>query len=339
MRHPVPRRLGRALGAALLAGLLGPGAASSEREVSPNTNGSVAIGVAPFERVSQHVGDLPDVALLLSDRLATQGVGRVVGPAEWTRSSAATSQGDVRGWAAEAGLDAVVTGRTTQLGRRLSMDVRLRSGRDGAVAATYVAEAAQGQDLGEAIDQLARQVVDGLPAVLGSASPAAVGTAPPQAGRAGSEGAAGGTQGSRGLAERVSGPISIRSEELEAIEKGGERTLVFTRNVRVAQGEWRLRSDRLEAFYPSGSSQPERLVAQGHVNIHRGEQNASCDEATYLRGQEQVICRGNARMEQDCGWVTGREIELHLDSERMLVRGDTEVHICRDGEAPAAALP
>jgi hypothetical protein len=41
-------------------------------------------------------------------------------------------------------------------------------------------------------------------------------------------------------------------------------------------------------------------------------------------------------MEQECDWVTGNEIELHLESERLVVRGDTQVHICREEESPAA---
>jgi lipopolysaccharide transport protein LptA len=336
MTRPSRRRLARALGAVLLVLALAPGAASSERQVSPNTNGSVAIGVAPFERVPQHGSAVPDVALLLSDRLATRGVGRVVGPAEWTRPSVGADAGEVSAWAAEAGLDAIVTGRTTQLGRRLSLDVWLRSGRDGAVAATYVAEAGRAEEVAGAVDRLAAQVIDGLPAALGEASNAAVASAPPKPAGPGAAGAANAAPRSGGLAERMSGPISIRSDELEAIEKGGQRTMVFTRNVRVAQDEWQLRSDRLEAFYPAGASQPERLVARGHVSIRNGEQTASCDEATYLRDQQTVLCRGNARMEQECDWVTGNEIELHLESERLVVRGDTQVHICREEESPAA---
>ena len=65
-------------------------------------------------------------------------------------------------------------------------------------------------------------------------------------------------------------PISIHSDELEASQNGGARRLVFSKNVRVEQGDLQLASARLEAFYPEKSNQPDRLVASGGVHVVQG---------------------------------------------------------------------
>ena len=54
---------------------------------------------------------------------------------------------------------------------------------------------------------------------------------------------------------------------------------------------------------------------------------ASCDEATYVNSKQRVYCRGNAEMQQGSDRVRGKEIELHLDTQQLFVRGGAEVRI------------
>ena len=136
--------------------------------------------------------------------------------------------------------------------------------------------------------------------------------------------------GPGGAAEAKSGfqstaPISIKSDELEAIQKGKERFFLFTGHVFVQQDNVTLHSDRLEAYYPEGSSQPERLVATGHVLIEQEGKTAICEQATYLNTAQRVFCRGSAELRQGQDSARGKEIELQLDTERMFIRGDALV--------------
>jgi lipopolysaccharide assembly outer membrane protein LptD (OstA) len=76
-------------------------------------------------------------------------------------------------------------------------------------------------------------------------------------------------------------PISIRADELEAVSTGGARHLIFTANVRVEQADVRIESDRLEAFYPKGEKQPDRLVATGHVRLSQENVKTEFGQVEY----------------------------------------------------------
>jgi lipopolysaccharide export system protein LptA len=116
--------------------------------------------------------------------------------------------------------------------------------------------------------------------------------------------------------ERSDEPISIKSDELEVLSEDGGRRLVFSRNVVVVQGDMRLRANRLEAVYPQGASQPESLHATGSVFVNQGDREARCQEATYVRTSDTIVCRGNAEVVQGCDRVRGREIEFDLATVR-----------------------
>jgi lipopolysaccharide export system protein LptA len=302
-------------------------AASSEAPVPPRTQ--LAIGIAPFERVASPGAAVPDVAALLADRLATKGVERVVGPTGLAaHATAEPSADEVRAWAAQAAVSSLVVGRTTRLGRSLSVDVRVRSARDGAVVGTYVEEVAQPADLGGALERLSSRVLEGAEAAL--AEPGAA------------EGRAGARGGSR-AAVRSDAPIQISAAQLEAFEEQGRKRLVFTGSVRASQGDLTLGADRLEAFYPPDSSQPDRLVAVGDVEVVQGDRSAHCDSATYRRAEDVVVCSGeDAVLTQGDDRVQGREIVFQLDSEVLTVKGGARVRIQPEKHAergPTQATP
>ena len=126
-------------------------------------------------------------------------------------------------------------------------------------------------------------------------------------------------------------PISIKSDELDVLSEGGGRRLIFSRNVDVVQGDIRLRADRLEAIYPEGGSQPDRLTATGHVTVRQKDRTARCQTATYVRADQTILCRGQAEVVQGCDRVRGREIEFDLEHDRVRVNGGASVVIQPDG--------
>lgn len=287
----------------------------------------LSIGVAPFERVAPPEASVPDVATLLADRLGTRGVERVIGPAQLGAEAAAEPTPEaVTGWASRAGVAAVVVGRTTRIGSQYSVDVRLRSGASGDVVGTYVAEIFRPDDVASAIDRLAAQVVDGTRALVGAAAPAPSRPEPPRAG--------GGEAGRRD-AEAPFGlkgfdreqPISIHADRLEAFQTQGARRLEFSDNVRVEQGDVRITCNRLQAFYPAGASQPDRLVASGSVRVAQGEREAFCDEAVYRRSQDTLVCSGHAELREGEDRVRGERIEFDLAAESVVVKGGASVLI------------
>lgn len=325
----------------LALSLLASGVRGGAREVPA---AGLRIGVAPFERVAAAGTAVPDIASSLAQRLSTKGVGRVVGPQELGGSLAADPPAeDIVARATQAQVDVVVVGRTTRLGGSLSVDTRLRSGVDGALLGTpVVVEASAPSDLGRAIDELAALVLEAAhrdPEVATTrlaSRPLRGEPAPnlaPEEKQDGSE---------EKQPFQSDAPISIKSDVLEAFDNEGRKKFVFTGRVRAKQDDLHLTSDRLEAFYPKGQSQPERMVATGRVQITQTGKRACCEKATYFRTEEKLVCVGdNARLDEDCDLVYGKEIVFHLDTEILEVNGTADVKIHPEGSEcrPVATCP
>jgi lipopolysaccharide transport protein LptA len=131
-------------------------------------------------------------------------------------------------------------------------------------------------------------------------------------------------------------PISISADELEALSRKGQRELEFRGQVKVVQGQLSLRSDRLQAFYPAGGSQPERLVADGSVQLVRGESRARCDHAIYEVTRDLLVCRGNAELQDGPNQLRGDSVEFDLAQDRVVVKGNAYVVVHPEPDAEAA---
>jgi lipopolysaccharide export system protein LptA len=293
----------------------------------------VALGVAPFDTASPEGGALPDVGSALAEALRAHGVQRVIGPAEIGGSSAAALEGEqLRALAERAGVDALVLGRTTRLGGRLSLDVRLRSGRSGDLIGTYVAELAASEPLGPALARLADQVISGAHSLEERAAPAA--PDPPTASAAKPAEASdapappSATSGQFGLeALGDDDPLSIRSDALEATDQAGARTLVFQHNVEVRRGDLTLRTEWLEAFYPAGAKQPRDLSAHGDVRVDQGARSARCTQATYTHESQQIVCTGEAELRDGADRIRGDRIVFALRERQVWVEGNVRLDL------------
>ena len=275
------------------------------------------IGVAPFETQLPAGQIAPDVAAHVAQRLATRGVGSVVGPqALGAPARFEPAPADVKAWAQRGGVEVIVVGRTTKLGSQLSLHARVLDGASGQpIGAPVVEEVARPEELGRSIDRLTGTLLERL-----SQRPSAVSAPKPSGQPEKKTVAASFDQGK---------PLSIQADELEAApDAGGRRHILFAGHVRATQGALSLESDRLEAFYPAGASEPERLEARGHVTIKQGARVARCAEAIFYRDEERVVCTGQlAELEQACDRVRGPRIIFHLGSERLEVEGGADVSL------------
>lgn len=316
---------------------------------------ALSVGVAPFAQVAPSGDVVPDVATRLAEWLAANGVQKVVGPAELGGPAVGNpSAAQVGTWARKAGVEAVVAGRTTRIGRALSVDARVLEGSTGAALGTpIVIEVERPQDLGKAIQSLTTQVAArlqggkaGSPPPAAAAEPASKAVAPSPAtppqephpvASAPAPEAPPAAQARSGPMDSKK-PISIQADQLEATEQSQAKHLVFTGNVNASQGDLTLRSDRLEAFYPPGGSSPDRLEATGHVVVSEPGRKARCDKAVYLRKESRVICTGQtAELTQDCDRVAGKTIIFHLDTDVLQVDGRADVHL--QSEATTTCTP
>jgi lipopolysaccharide transport protein LptA len=300
----------------------------------------VTVGVAPFERVAGPGQEVPDVATRLAQRLGTQGLGKVVGPSELGADpNAAPKPADVSAWGGSASVANIVVGRTTRLGRSLSVDARVIEVASGlALGAPLVEEIPRPEEMGNALDSLAGRIVARLQE--GAPLPA---VAAARTGESGSEAAAP-KKGGGGGGFSAETPISITADELQADEAGGKRTFSFQGNVKVVQGDMVVHSNRLKAFYPPGRSSPDRLIATGDVELVQTGRVAHCEKATFYRDDSRVECEGTyAVLEQACDRVSGEKITFHLSTETMEVSGAADVRLRPDDpncvESAAAAPP
>jgi lipopolysaccharide transport protein LptA len=325
-----------ALIAAVLLGVAPPGAAqpSSPAGVSPKTG--LSIGVAPFERVGDLGADVPDVALMLARRLSTLGVRRVASPSDIGGTPMADPEARTAAeQAARGGVGALVVGRATGIGGKLSIDARLRDGSTGEpVGRRFFVEVAKPRDLAAGIEQLAEQVVaqanEAGPAGAPAPAPTAeVSAAPvPEAAAAPAGAPEARAAGNQAAGFDSNAPITIKSDVLDVVEQGGKRRFLFAGNVRAKQADLLIRSEKLEAFYPEGGSQPEKIVATGSVSMKQAGRTARCSQATFYRKDDRIVCVGDvAEVVQGCDIVRGREIVFHTASQVLKVNGAADVRI------------
>lgn len=330
------RRVAWTVLAGLLCPLLGLADERDDAELA-----ALAIGVAPFERVAPPGEEAPDLAPRLAAEILARGVGRTVAPESLASERAAEpSAGHVRSLAREQRLNALVVGRVTRLGERLSLDVRLRDGRSGSVVGTYVAELPIRDPPESILAHLASQIVSGALAAseVSLAAPVPDESVAPVPARAPTRP----TAAAPVSLDKFDGssPFSIRSDELEAIDQqGGGRKLIFRHGVEARQGDLVLRASRLEASYPKGEKQPSALSARGGVSVEQGGRSARCQQAEYRRSQQRVVCRGDAVLRDGADEVRGDAIVFDLAKRSVHVDGGTEVAIASSGAAGGKDAP
>lgn len=320
----------------------------------------------------------PDFAKLLAGRLALRDLDRLIAPSAWVAEPRFEPHAEqVRRWAHSAAVDTVIVGRvfagssegvsqaiasnagsapSDESGRVKQVEVVVRSGHSGAelyrhqMAVALAEGAGVGADAGwaAALDPLAAAILGDLGAddrVIkgGSAPPGTQSSA--DAGQAKGAGDTGEDDGGSFASKMdLSGftsdaPIEINADEAEIVSRGEDRRLIFQNNVRVKQANILLLSDRLEADYRKGESEPRQLIARGHVRIDQGGRKARCDKAVYQREAQRLTCQGHAELVQGCDVVRGETIEFDLAGDQAKVQGAASIVIRPESEDGSAGSP
>lgn len=299
-----------------------------------------SLGIAPF--VGDAVGDAAtgggSVASGFYEAVAARGLARVLAPGQFVAEAGLDpAAGQVRAWAYAAAIEAIVFGSVQPAveGAPAQLELVVRSGHSGVERKRYRADWPGQAAAAPVLSRLADGILDDLgfvpppPAapVAGSGDAGA-----PSTGRSGG----GGLESALDL-EGFDGdaPIEIRADEAEIVNRGRGRELVFQRNVRVKQANVTLKSQRLEATYRKGESEPEKLIAQGSVEVDQAGRVARCDRAVYLRAEQQLTCSGRAELIQGCDVVRGDSIEFWLADDRARVEGAASIVIRSQGEGEA----
>jgi lipopolysaccharide transport protein LptA len=304
------------------------------------------IAVAPF------AGEGADMAVAraFTGQLASRQIERLIAPGEFVASTLFEPRAaEVRRWAYNSAVDTIVVGRvSTPRARKQSADpskrervieVVLHSGHSGAEMSRHEIVVPGASSLDPFVEALAVEILAGLGHV----------DSPTDADRPkdGKESASSDSPDATEDADddplaaqlshggfRSETPIEIKADEAEIIDRDDGRKLVFKRHVTVRQDNVTLRSDRLEASYRKGESEPHELIAEGQVRIAQGDRRAKCDRAAYLREDNQLTCHGRAELMQGCDIVRGDSIRFDLGGDQARVEGAASVVILpkREGQ-------
>ena len=301
------------------------------------------IAVAPF--AGERSG--ASVAEALTDRLALRGLDRLIAPGDFVATTVFEPRAaDIRRWAHNSAVDTIVVGRVVSLSKDGDVGAQVvetvvRSGHSGAELSRHDVVLQSDGDLDRSAETLAVAILGGLGHVeqpseeLGTEIPAAAVSANDVAGEGldgdgspSSDSSAGGLESELFRSGfRSDAPIEIKADEAEIINRDEGRELIFQRNVWVRKANVTLRSDRLEASYRKGESEPRELIAEGNVLIVQDDRSAKCARAIYLREENRLTCRGRAELVQGCDIVRGESIEFDLAGDWARVQGAASIVI------------
>ena len=98
-------------------------------------------------------------------------------------------------------------------------------------------------------------------------------------------------------------------------------------NAIATQGDSKILADSLTAYYGSGDSSIERMVAEGHVRIQTPTQTATGDKADYDATKKLLVMVGSAlKIETPKETMTARDsLEYWQDRDALVARGDVYI--------------
>lgn len=118
-------------------------------------------------------------------------------------------------------------------------------------------------------------------------------------------------------------PIEIEADSLEVEDT--KQTATFIGNVRVVQGDIRMKADRLIVFYAqrqTSGSRIEKIAATGNVLVSSpDQQSASGEWANYLIATRQIEMGNTVVLRQGENVIRGSKLFVDLNSGRARVVG------------------
>lgn len=168
-------------------------------------------------------------------------------------------------------------------------------------------------------------------------------------------------------------PVEITSDALEVDQAAGKA--VFTGTVKVAQGELRMASDRLEVFYvqppaepkdgaaksgaaksdapktdapkpetPAGAAAPrgggiDHMIATGNVTLTTGPEAAEAEKASYVVATGIVEMEGDVLLTQGPNALSGEKLYIDLNAGTGRMAGRVKTIFTPQSDQPAGSRP
>lgn len=115
-------------------------------------------------------------------------------------------------------------------------------------------------------------------------------------------------------------PVNYAADRIELQDR--ENRVILSGNVVIEQAGLTLRSGRtLVNFNDAGSLSIQRITATGGVEITRGDERASGDNAIYDFGRRVITMAGNVRLRRGGDTLNGGRLVIDLNSGLSSVDG------------------
>jgi lipopolysaccharide export system protein LptA len=115
-------------------------------------------------------------------------------------------------------------------------------------------------------------------------------------------------------------PVSYAADRIELQDR--QNRIVLSGNVQVEQADLALQSARMLVNYDdAGQLRIDRITATGGVNIARGDERASGDEAVYDFNRRIITMAGNVRLRRGSDTLNGGRLVIDLTTGLSSVDG------------------
>lgn len=119
------------------------------------------------------------------------------------------------------------------------------------------------------------------------------------------------------------GPVHIDADTMEFDYK--TKVLTYRGGVVVTQADTTLHSDTLRVTLdPDNADKPREVVAEGKVQIDKGERRATGGRAVFDNAARTVTLSEQARLQDGPNQVAGDKVVVYLDEQRSVVEGGQE---------------
>ncbi len=124
-------------------------------------------------------------------------------------------------------------------------------------------------------------------------------------------------------------PITVEADKMTSAKQSN--AVVFSGDVDVRQGEFRIRADEMTVYYSPKKrdddgekipQQVEKMVTTGNVEITQGSWIGTAEKGIYLAEKQQIHLVGKATASEGPNIVRGAEIIYYIDEQRSEILGD-----------------
>ena len=116
------------------------------------------------------------------------------------------------------------------------------------------------------------------------------------------------------------GPVQIDADAMEFDYKG--KILTYRGSVKVTQADMTLHSETLRVTLdPDHPDKPREVVAEGKVQIDKGDRHATGGRAVFDNVARTVTLSDQARLHDGPNEVAGERVVVYLDEQRSVVEG------------------